>query len=366
MRWLIAFNRHNGRSVSATSIGWGRGISAALRSVQLSALSHTFLSATSCAIERIRQRRGVPHPRSVQPSGRVGCPSLLRARSVSEWWCDGVGFGQVRSAAVAVVLVGSRITLPPPLNFWVRPPAHGQCHGFCSESDAAIAPQGLADGGGTADLLDADRSPIDLCASTDAVVRGPSAGVGWIDICPSSGISPGRACGWRWPAAASTNASRDFQEPGALGRRLAGVPLQAGRSAGATEQRIHQCRRLLRRSLPRRTGHRWRAGGLAPAMLSPEWRLGGVGGPVGTERRSICPGFSGESSLGRISAAGGIRSGGAARRILSRVAGKCSTSSSERVSRTSGPLRGCRQMVTQLATSYGISDPGASGWPHLD
>ena len=125
-------------------------------------------------------------------------------------------------------------------------------------------------------------------------------------------------------AAAHQSPEQWLTHPGtpALSNRhiqLTGVPLQVGRPADIAEQQIHLCRRLLRRSLPSRTGRHRRAGGMGsldgPSLLG----IGAVSDPVRvTERRSICPGFSGKQLGRRIGAAGDLAALCAARRILPR------------------------------------------------
>lgn len=194
MRWLIAFNRHHGLSVSATNIGWGRGISATLRSAQLSALS-SYLSASDKLRYRMHSttpRR--PHLRSAPERARW-LPSLLWPQLCLQVRCDGVGFSQVRSAlAVAVVLVGSRISLS------------GATELLGSATSARAVSRVLQLIGGSsnagevwrtvgelADQLDAEKAPIDYARRRALSCGDLLPESVWIEICVSSGISPGRA-----------------------------------------------------------------------------------------------------------------------------------------------------------------------------
>lgn len=193
MRWLIAINRHNGLSVSATNIGWGRGISTALRSAQLSALS-SYLSASDKLRYRMHSttpRR--PHPRSAPERARW-LPSLLWPQLCLQVRCDGVGFGQVRSAlAVAVILVGSRITLS----------AAAELLGSATSARAVSRALQLIGGSSNAgeiwrtveelaDQLDADKAPIDYARRRALSCGDLLPESVWMEICLSSGINPGR------------------------------------------------------------------------------------------------------------------------------------------------------------------------------
>ncbi|MEZ5132988.1 MAG: TniQ family protein [Mycobacterium sp.] len=193
MRWLIAFNRHNGLSVRATNIGWGRGISAALRSAQLSALSPYLPASDELRYRMHSAGPRLPHRRS-SPGRARWLPSLLWPQLCQHVRCDGVGFGQVRSVlSVAVVLVGSRITLS----------AAAELLGSVTSARAVSRVLQLIGGSSNAaevwrtveelaDQLDAEKAPIDY-------VRRRALSCGdllpesvWMEICLSSGINPGR------------------------------------------------------------------------------------------------------------------------------------------------------------------------------
>lgn len=193
MRWLIAFNRHNGLSVSANKIGWGRGISATLRSAQLSALS-SYLSAS----DKLRYRAHSttprrPHPRSAPERARW-LPSLLWPAVCLKVRCEGVGFGQVRSAlAVAVVLVGSRISLSDAaelLGSTTSARAVSRVLQLVGRSDSAGVVWRTVEE--LADQLDAEKAPIDYARRRTLSCRNLLPESVWIEICLSSGISPGR------------------------------------------------------------------------------------------------------------------------------------------------------------------------------
>ena len=99
MRWLISFNRNNGLSVSATNIGWGRGISATLHSTQLFALS-SYLSVS----DQLRYRTSSTTPRRPHPHGASErarwLPSLLWPAvwvSPLGWWGFGLEVDHVRA-----------------------------------------------------------------------------------------------------------------------------------------------------------------------------------------------------------------------------------------------------------------------------
>ncbi|MCB1263313.1 MAG: TniQ family protein [Mycobacterium sp.] len=193
LQWLISSNRNNGLSVSATNIGWGRGISAALRSAQLSALS-SYLSVSDQLRYRTHSTTPLrPHSRSAPERARW-LPSLLWPAVCLNVRCDGVGYGQVRSAlAVAVVLVGSRISLSGAaalLGSATSARAVSRVLQLIGRSTSAAEVWRMAEG--LADQLDTEKAPIDYArrrASSCGDLLPESV---WIEICLSSGISPGR------------------------------------------------------------------------------------------------------------------------------------------------------------------------------
>jgi len=109
LRWLIAAMRVDGLRVSASKVGWGRGVSAELVAVQLSALGQC-LGPT----DQLRYRTWTQVPRRPdrrQPIHR-SVPAWLWPRWGSRVSADRVGAEQVRSAlSVALLTVGSPIDL---------------------------------------------------------------------------------------------------------------------------------------------------------------------------------------------------------------------------------------------------------------
>lgn len=200
LRWLIADCRSAGLSVSATNIGWGRGISPALRSAQLRALSE-FLSPS----DRLRYRTHsmTPrHPPSKQANERARrLPPLLWPATCLHVRCAGAGSTQVRSAlAVAVLLVGSRLTLSAAaalLGSVTTAQAVSRILQLIGRSDssATIWPM-LED---LADQLDTERPPIDYARRRALSWEGFLPQSVWMQICLSSGVGPGR--GLRLPIA---------------------------------------------------------------------------------------------------------------------------------------------------------------------
>ena len=193
LRWLIADGRDRGLAVSATTIGWGRGISATLRSAQLSALS-SYLSAS----DKLRYRTHSPpprrpHPRSAPERARW-IPSLLWPPLCLNVRCVGVGFGQVRSAlAVAVVLVGARISLSAAaelLGSATSARAVSRVLQLIGRSTSAAEVWRTVEV--LADQLDAERAPINYARRRTLSYGDLLPESVWMEICLSSGISPGR------------------------------------------------------------------------------------------------------------------------------------------------------------------------------
>ena len=111
MRWLVETSRRKGLSVRATSIGWGRGVSGALVTAQLSALG-PFLSPSDHLRFRLHTTSPRPAERGVAERRAASVPTLLWPEWASRLRCRGIGYSQTRSASsVAVLLVGSSITL---------------------------------------------------------------------------------------------------------------------------------------------------------------------------------------------------------------------------------------------------------------
>ena len=111
LRWLVEASRECGVAVRASTTGWGRGVSAALVAVQLSALS-PFLAPSDqlrYGTETLTPRR--PHGRTASQRAR-SIPALMWSRFSLPVRCAGVGYQQLRLAlSVATVLVGSHVTL---------------------------------------------------------------------------------------------------------------------------------------------------------------------------------------------------------------------------------------------------------------
>lgn len=110
LRWLVTSMRRRGLTVSASNVGWGRNVSDALISVQLSSLA-PFLGP----VEHLRYRRCTARPRSKCPTPQVHrfLPAALWPQWAFRFATGGIGFEHLRMAlSVAVVLVGSRIPVP--------------------------------------------------------------------------------------------------------------------------------------------------------------------------------------------------------------------------------------------------------------
>lgn len=194
MRWLIADGRNRGLAVSATTVvGWGRGTSPTLRSAQLAALSR-FLSPS----DRLRYRThsmAPRHPGAPSASDRARwLPSLLWPAACVDVRCDGVGFSQLRSAlAVAVILVGSRLTLSAAagrLGSVTDARAVSRVLQRIDRADDATAIWKAVEG--LADQLDTQPPPIDYARRRSLSCHDLLPQCAWIHICLSSGISPGR------------------------------------------------------------------------------------------------------------------------------------------------------------------------------
>lgn len=370
MRWLIASNRHNGRSVSATNIGWGRGISAALRSVQLSALS-SYLSVSDQLRYRTHSttpRR--PHPRSAAERARW-LPSLLWPAVCLNVRCDGVGFGQVRSAlAVAVVLVGSRIALTAAaelLGAATSARAVSRVLQRVGRSDSATGVWRTVEE--LADQLDADRSPIDYARRRTLSCGGLLPESVWIDICLSSGISPGRAL--RLALARCWLYERITGFPGSQARWAVDSPEFRSKLADLPELLNSE----LISAADSYAGHFLAEQAIvgepvawAPAMLPEYGASVAVGGPVRAHRAEV--------NLSRVLREGSLAAGSvppaassgvcAARKFLPRESLEVLYVEQRMSLAHIGSRYGLsRQMVTQLARSYGIAIR-APGRPHLD
>lgn len=193
LRWLIADCRSAGLSVSASNIGWGRGISPALRSAQLQALSE-FLSPS----DRLRYRTHsmtTRHPPSRQANERARrLPPLLWPATCMHVRCEGAGFTPVRSAlAVAVLLVGSRLTLSAAaalLGSVTSARAVSRILQLIGRSGSAAKVWSMIED--LADQLDAQRPPIDYARRRALAWEGFLPQSVWMQICLSSGVSPGR------------------------------------------------------------------------------------------------------------------------------------------------------------------------------
>ena len=110
LRWLVASMRRRGLTVSASNVGWGRNVSEALISIQLSSLA-PFLGP----VEHLRYRRCTarPRPKCAKPGVHRSLPAALWPQWAFRFATGGIGFEQLRSAlSVAIVLVGSRMPVP--------------------------------------------------------------------------------------------------------------------------------------------------------------------------------------------------------------------------------------------------------------
>ena len=360
MRWLIAFNRRHGLSVSATNIGWGRGISATLRSAQLSALS-SYLSAS----DKLRYRTHStpsrpPHPRSAPERARW-LPSLLWPPLCLNVRCDGVGFSQVRSAlAVAVVLVGSRISLSAAAELLGSATSARAASRVlqligCS-SNAAEVWRTL---GALADQLDAERAPIDYARRRTLSCGNLLPESVWTEICLSSGISPGR--GPRLALARCWLYERITGSPGSRARwaidspefrsKLADLPILLNSEFITTADSY--AGHFLAEQAVTDEPVAW-----VPATVPHCWESGAVSDPVRGHRAAVnLSRVLRESNL----AAGLVPSGGsrgvcAARRILPRESLEVHYIG-QRQSLAHIAIRYglSRQMVTRLAHNYGIA-----------
>ncbi len=108
LRWLIESNRKLGVAVRASSLGWGRGVSAVVRGVQLAALE-SFLVPGDQLRYRIACR--IPSANlSKQVTERL--PTLLWATWSLPLRCPGIGYPELRAGlSAAIALVGARAPL---------------------------------------------------------------------------------------------------------------------------------------------------------------------------------------------------------------------------------------------------------------
>lgn len=360
MRWLIAFNRRHGLSVSATNIGWGRGISATLRSAQLSALS-SYLSAS----DKLRYRTHSttprrPHPRSAPERARW-LPSLLWPPLCLNVRCDGVGFGQVRSAlAVAVVLVGSRLSLSAAaelLGSATSARAVSRVLQLIGRSSSAGEVWRTV--GDLADQLDAERAPIDYARRRTLSCGNLLPESVWIEICLSSGISPGR--GPRLALARCWLYERITGSPGSRARwaidspefrsKLADLPILLNSEFITTADSY--AGHFLAEQAVTDEPVAW-----VPATVPHCWESGAVSDPVRGHRAEVnLSRVLRESNLAAgLVPPGGSRGVCAARRILPRESLEVHyIGQRQSLAHIANRYGLSRQMVTRLAHNYGIA-----------
>ena len=193
LRWLIASGRRKGLSVSATNIGWGRGISASLVAAQLSALS-AFLPPS----DQLRYRTHSELPCRARSAGAAErarrLPSLLWPAVCRRVRCGGIGFPQLRSAlAVAVVLVGSAVTLSEAAALLGSvTDARAVSRVLQRLARADIAEKVLESMTDLADQLDAHPPPVDYARRRTLSCHNLLPRATWNELCVSSGVAPGR------------------------------------------------------------------------------------------------------------------------------------------------------------------------------
>lgn len=108
LRWLIASNRKLGVAVRASGLGWGRGVSAVVRGVQLAALE-SFLVPSDQLRYRIACR--IPSA-NLSKSVTERLPTLLWATWSLPLRCPGIGYPELRAGlSAAIALVGTRASL---------------------------------------------------------------------------------------------------------------------------------------------------------------------------------------------------------------------------------------------------------------
>ncbi len=108
LRWLIESNRKHGIAVRASSLGWGRGVSAVVRGVQLAALEPFLVPS-----DQLRYRIADDVPTAPFDNPIVNrLPALAWMRWSLPLGCAGVGYSELRAAlSAAIALVGTRAHL---------------------------------------------------------------------------------------------------------------------------------------------------------------------------------------------------------------------------------------------------------------
>lgn len=108
LRWLIESNRKCGVAVRASSVGWGRGVSALVRGVQLAALEPSLVPS-----DQLRYRIPCDIPSAgLAQSATDRIPALLWTSWSLPLRCSGVGHSELRGGlSAAVALVGVRAPL---------------------------------------------------------------------------------------------------------------------------------------------------------------------------------------------------------------------------------------------------------------
>ena len=108
LRWLIVSNRKLDVAVRASGLGWGRGVSAVVRGVQLAALE-SFLVPSDQLRYRIACR--IPSA-NLTKSVTEQLPTLLWATWSLPLRCSGIGYPELRAGlSAAIALVGTRAPL---------------------------------------------------------------------------------------------------------------------------------------------------------------------------------------------------------------------------------------------------------------
>lgn len=190
LRWLIESNRKCGVAVRASGVGWGRGVSAVVRGVQLAALEPFMVPS-----DQLRYRIPCDIPSAgLAQSATDRIPALLWASWSLPLRCSGVGHSELRgglSAAVALVGVraplaeivtelGSTVTVRGVLRILQRLHASPRW----GETRSAITSY--------AEFLNDQPPPIEYRRRRLLSCSGLLPDVVWDDLCPRIGFGAGR------------------------------------------------------------------------------------------------------------------------------------------------------------------------------
>ena len=198
LRWLVIGSRERGTAVSATNVeSWGKGTSATLTAVQLTALGSLFRPS-----EQLRYRLALPKPRRPSPSTEP--PERLVRRVPSALWPEfalrlgvpGCGQKHLRTAlSCAVLLVGTRLTLDEALaRLKMRRRPHDVSRILQLLEHAPhwahirLALTRLAD------HLHATETPIDYARRRELSYLELLPRVEWEQICRRTAVRPGGEC----------------------------------------------------------------------------------------------------------------------------------------------------------------------------